>query len=51
MEDNPNDAVPIEQERREAPPLLGAPLLTAVMVFLVLPLLTLVVLLLMWLFD
>jgi hypothetical protein len=51
MEDNPHDATSAEHEGREGPPLFNAPLLTALMLMIVLPLLTLLVLFLMWVVD
>jgi hypothetical protein len=51
MKENPHDVPQPKRNRREAPPLVDAPLLTAVMLFIVLPLLTFAVLFLMWVFD
>ncbi|MEX2142327.1 MAG: hypothetical protein WD894_23865 [Pirellulales bacterium] len=51
MDEDSHDAPQTKRDGREVPPLIGAPLLTALMVFIVLPLLTWVVLFLMWLFG
>jgi hypothetical protein len=51
MEEKTDDTPQTQRDEGEVPRLVDAPLLTAVMVFIVLPLLTWVVLFLMWLFG
>jgi hypothetical protein len=39
MNDNPRDAPPADRDSSRGPPLVSAPLLTAILVFIILPLL------------
>jgi hypothetical protein len=49
MDENPYDAPQASADNPREPPLVGAPLLTALVLFIILPLLVVLVVLLEWL--